>query len=104
MLWMLRSRGAPSGCGAEPQRGCLPCETPSGGAGGELLRGVSFEWSAAEEALRFIEIEGSATRRQVEVLLGVGQTTAGKLLRTLVEEGAIRQEGRGPSTRYKLAG
>lgn len=66
--------------------------------------GVSFEWSAAEEALRFIEMEGSATRRQVEVLLGVGQTTAGKLLRTLVEEGAICQEGSGPSTRCKLAG
>lgn len=72
--------------------------------GGRTAPGVSFEWSAAEEALRFIEIEGSVTRRQVEVLLGVGQTTAGKLLRALVEEGAIRQEGRGPSTRYKLAG
>lgn len=65
---------------------------------------ASFDLSDIERTIRFIEVEGEVTRKQIEELLDVGQTTAGKVLRGLAEDGVIVQEGRGPSTRYRLAG
>lgn len=72
--------------------------------GGSKRALASFDLSDIERTVRFIEVEGEVTRKQIEELLGVGQTTAGKVLRGLAEDGVIVQEGRGPSTRYRLAG
>jgi len=71
--------------------------------GGSKRALASFDLSDIERTVRFIEVEGEVTRKQIEELLGVGQTTAGKVLRGLAEDGVIVQEGRGPSTRYRLA-
>lgn len=93
-LW-LRSRTA---AGEPSPRNALREE------GGSKRALASFDLSDIERTVRFIEVEGEATRKQIEELLGVGQTTAGKVLRGLAEDGVIVQEGRGPSTRYRLAG
>lgn len=57
------------------------------------------------EAGKIIELaknRGSVTRRDVESLLGIGQTTCGRLLRQMTENGLIIQEGKGKNTHYCL--
>lgn len=57
------------------------------------------------EAGKIIELaknRGSITRREVESLLGIGQTTCGRLLRQMTENGLIIQEGKGKNTHYCL--
>lgn len=40
------------------------------------------------------------SRKDVEALLDIGQTAAGRILKRLVEQGALLKDGRGPRTRY----
>ncbi|MCH3943350.1 MAG: putative DNA binding domain-containing protein [Atopobiaceae bacterium] len=65
---------------------------------------ATFDPSDIERTVRFVESKGSVSRRQVEDLLGVKQTTAGKLLRELVDSDVLVRNGRGPQTRYRLMG
>lgn len=44
--------------------------------------------------------QGTVTRANVQQLAGVSQSTAAKLLRSMVERGLLVREGRGPATRY----
>ncbi len=42
------------------------------------------------------------TRKEVEILLGISQTTCGRLLKQMIEDGLIVQEGKGKNTHYCL--
>ncbi len=42
------------------------------------------------------------TRKEVEILLGISQTTCGRLLKQMIEDGLILQEGKGKNTHYCL--
>jgi ATP-dependent DNA helicase RecG len=46
---------------------------------------------------------GSVTRRQVQDLIKLSQTSSATLLKDLVQIGALEQEGDGPRTRYVIA-
>lgn len=65
---------------------------------------ATFDPDDVERTVHFIELNGSASRRQVEELLGLKQTAAGKILRGLVEANVLKREGRGPQTRYEVVG
>ena len=43
------------------------------------------------------------TRKDVEQVLGISQTTCGRLLRQMVEKGLIIQEGKSRNTHYRLS-
>lgn len=59
--------------------------------------------SAEEEKVIALARErGSFTRKEVEILLGVGQTTCGRLLKQMIGNGLIVQEGKGKNTYYCL--
>ena len=45
---------------------------------------------------------GSITRREVEVLLDMGQSSCGRFLKKMTENGLLIQEGKGKNTRYSL--
>ena len=43
------------------------------------------------------------TRKEIEKMLGIGQTTSGRLLKKMMENGQLVQEGRGKNTHYRLS-
>lgn len=45
---------------------------------------------------------GFVTRKEVEILLGIGQSSCGRLLKKMTENGQIVQEGKGKNTHYCL--
>ena len=59
--------------------------------------------SAEEEKVIALTNErGIVTRKEVETQLGIGQTTSGRLLRKMIENGLIVREGKGKNTHYCL--
>jgi ATP-dependent DNA helicase RecG len=56
--------------------------------------------TAEEKVIALAEKRGFVTRKEVESLLGMSQTTCGRLLKQMTENGQIVQTGRGKSTRY----
>lgn len=58
--------------------------------------------TAEDKVIALAKERGTVTRREVEISLGVSQTTCGRLLRQMTENGQIIQVGRGKSTRYCL--
>ncbi len=42
------------------------------------------------------------TRKEIEILLGIGQSSCGRLLKKMVENGMLIQEGKGMNTHYCL--
>lgn len=55
-----------------------------------------------EKVLTLVVEQGSVTRKEIEKLLGIGQTTCGRLLKRMIENGQIVQEGKGKNTHYRL--
>ena len=55
-----------------------------------------------EKVITLTKERGSVTRKDVETLLNFRQTTCGRLLRQMVENGLIVQEGKGKNTHYCL--
>ena len=55
-----------------------------------------------EKVIALTKERGIVTRKEVEIQLGIGQTTSGRLLRKMTENGLIVQEGKGKNTRYCL--
>lgn len=56
-----------------------------------------------EKVIALARERGFVTRKEVEILLGVGQTTCGRLLKQMIGNGLIVQEGRGKNTHYCLS-
>ena len=57
--------------------------------------------SCEERILDFINLRGQAVRSDVDVLLGVSQSTSSRILREMIKDGLIYKEGKGKDTRYK---
>lgn len=55
-----------------------------------------------EKVIEYLKAHGTIARKEVDALLGISQTTSGRLLRQMLAEGTIRQEGSGRRTRYAL--
>ena len=59
--------------------------------------------SAEENILEFIQENGSISRKQAELLLGVSQTAAGVILRRMVEGYELTKEGNSRNVRYFIS-
>ncbi len=55
-----------------------------------------------EKVLALAKEQGSVTRKEVEILLGISQTTCARLLRQMIGDGLIVLEGKGKNTHYRL--
>lgn len=62
-------------------------------------RGNSLEQDAV---IALAEERGTFTRKDVEKVLGISQTTCGRLLKQMIGKGKIVQEGRSRNTHYRL--
>lgn len=58
--------------------------------------------SAEEKVLQLASRKGSVSRRDVEDLLRVGQSTAGRVLKRLLDSGLLVRYGSGKGTKYRL--
>ena len=59
--------------------------------------------SNEEKILRFLAEHHVITRKEAQALIGVSQSTAGRILKTMVTNGKIEQLGGSRTIRYKLA-
>ena len=59
--------------------------------------------SNGEKILRFLTEHQVITRKEAQVLLGVSQSTAGRVLKVMVDNGQIKQFGGSRTTRYDRA-
>ena len=59
--------------------------------------------SREDEILRFLAEHPSITRKEAQALLGVSQSTAGRILKEMVDKGQIATLGAGRALRYELA-
>lgn len=55
-----------------------------------------------EKVIALAKERGFVTRKEVEILLDIGQTTCGRLLKQMIGNGLIVQEGKGKNTHYCL--
>ena len=55
-----------------------------------------------EKVITLTKERGFVTRKEVEIFLGIGQSSCGRLLRKMAENGQILQEGKGKNTHYCL--
>ncbi len=55
-----------------------------------------------ETVLFLAQEHGSVTRKEIEQILNISQTTCGRLLRQMVENGLLSQEGKGKNTCYRI--
>ncbi len=58
--------------------------------------------SDEDKILAFIAEHGHIARSEAEALLGVSQATASRMLRRMVDQGLLYQDGRGKKTLYKM--
>lgn len=56
---------------------------------------------SSEKVLQLVKQQGFVMRKEVEHLLGIGQTSSGRILRQLVDQGLLIQVGNGRTTRYR---
>lgn len=56
-----------------------------------------------EKVLRFLAEHQVITRKEAQALLGVSQSTAGRILKAMVDNGQIKQLGGSRTTRYELS-
>ena len=59
--------------------------------------------SREDEILRFLAEHPSITRKEAQALLEVSQSTAGRILKEMVDKGQIATLGGGHTLRYELA-
>lgn len=59
--------------------------------------------SNEEKILQFLTEHQVITRKEAQALLGVSQSTAGRVLKVMVDNGQIKQFGGSRTTRYELA-
>lgn len=58
--------------------------------------------TAAEQVILLAQKNHLISRREVQEILNVGQSTAGRLLKQMLEDGVLLQQGSGKNTRYYL--
>ncbi|MDO4478698.1 MAG: putative DNA binding domain-containing protein [Lachnospiraceae bacterium] len=63
---------------------------------------VNVRSSYETRILEYIKTNGQAVRSDIDVLLGVSQATASRILKQMLKKGLIYQEGNGRTTRYKV--
>ena len=68
----------------------------------EVRYEVAYSTATEEKVITLTKERGFVTRKEVEIFLGIGQSSCGRLLRKMAENGQILQEGKGKNTHYCL--
>lgn len=55
-----------------------------------------------EKVIALTKQRGFVTRKEIEILLDMGQSSCGRLLKEMIENGLLIQEGKGKNTHYCL--
>ncbi len=55
-----------------------------------------------EKIIALTKEQGAVTRKEVEILFGIRQSSCGRLLKKMIENGLLIQDGKGKNTRYCL--
>ncbi|MCF0238290.1 MAG: hypothetical protein HUK24_06790 [Sphaerochaetaceae bacterium] len=63
---------------------------------------ISTGESNKNRIVEFIKANGYGVRNDIDTLLGVSQATANRILKQMLNDGLICQEGNGRTTRYKV--
>ena len=58
--------------------------------------------TSEKKVIALTKERGFITRKEVEMLLDMGQSSCGRLLRKMTENGLLIQDGKGKNTRYSL--
>ncbi len=58
--------------------------------------------SPEEKVIALTKQRGFITRKEIEILLSIGQSSCGRLLKKMMENGQLIQEGKGKNTHYCL--
>ena len=66
-----------------------------------VLYGNDYD-EACAHAIELAKEKGSVSRKEIEKLLGVSQSICGRLLKQMLMDGQIVQQGKGKNTRYVL--
>ena len=75
---------------------------PNRNAGRRVAPAAESPKYEVEKILTFIKANGQITRSDIDKLLGVSQSTASRILKNMVNEGLICQDGSGRNTKYKI--
>ncbi len=67
------------------------------------LKAPAASHSREDEILRFLAEHPSITRKKAQALLGVNQSTVGRILKEMADKGQIATLGGGRALRYELA-
>ena len=84
-----------------PNMNFTPTEAKKAGSNQQKKAPASH--SREDEILRFLAEHPSITRREVQALLGVSQSTAGRILKEMMDKGQIISHGASRAFRYELA-
>jgi ATP-dependent DNA helicase RecG len=76
----------------------LPNINDSSSAASEITQ----NFSAVERVINMSKSKKVISRKEVESELGISQPTASRLLKQMIKDGLIIQEGKGKNTRYKF--
>ncbi len=68
----------------------------------ETQAAPSHQNTPEEKVIALAESKGSITRKDVESLLNIKQSSSGRILKNLIQSGLLVREGSGKSTRYRL--
>lgn len=104
-LWHLLRAKLYAGTGLEPKievtNNAFKITLPNRNAA-KTMDAVSNERKSSEEKiLDLIAKNGYVVRRDVDQVLDVSQTTASRILKRMVTDGLIYQDGSGRKTKYK---
>lgn len=68
----------------------------------ETAEKISYPETNEEKVLQYLTKSRTITRSNVQEILGLSQTPAGKILRKMTEDGLLVREGGSRNTRYKI--
>lgn len=68
----------------------------------KTIQARSEKGTPEEKVIVLTKERGFVTRKEVEILLGIGQSSCGRLLKKMIENGLLIQEGKGKNTHYCL--
>ena len=104
---MRKIMGAYAGAASQPQimatNNAFKIALPNMNFAATTAETPAASHSREDEILRFLAEYPTITRREVQALLGVSQSTAGRILKEMMDEGQIISHGASRALRYELA-
>lgn len=68
----------------------------------KTIQAITEKVTPEEKVIALTKARGAVTRKEVEISLGIKQSSCGRLLKKMIENGLLIQDGKGKNTRYCL--